>query len=130
MAASHVVRLSEFSRAAADYQKRSAILCVTPLVLALLCIVLYAPFQRRFEAFLIGRVNPTLADVLVVLPMGLPVLLAWVYLIPLSRKIERSSGIFCPHCSKQLAGFKPIIIASKNCPHCGRRVIDDDASTV
>ena len=117
--------MSEFSRAAANYQKRSAIVCVTPFALGILCVVIYAPFQRRFEAFLAGRFSSTLADVLVVLPMGLPLLLALASLIPLGRKIERTAGVLCPHCSKQIAGFKPIIIASKNCPYCGRRVLDD-----
>jgi hypothetical protein len=120
------MRISEFSHGASVYQKRSAVACIAPLSIALLCIVAYAPLQHRFEAFLSTRVDASTADVLTVLPMALPVVLAFISMIPLARRIDRQSGIACPHCTKPLANHKAIVIASRNCPYCGKRVIEDE----
>jgi len=63
---------------------------------------------------------------LAVLPMAVPTVLAFMLIIPLARRIERQSGIACPHCAKALANHKAIVIASRNCPCCGKKVIDDE----
>jgi len=47
-------------------------------------------------------------------------------MILFSRRIDRNLGIPCPHCAKSLTNSKPIVIASKNCPYCGMKVIDDN----
>ena len=118
--------ISEFSRAASAYQKQSLIACFAPLSLALLCLAAYAPFQKRFESLLSARYGETTVDVLTVLPMAVPTMLALASMIPLARRVERRAGVACPHCSKALANFKAIVIASRNCPNCGKRVIEDE----
>jgi len=122
----NLMRISEFHRAAGVYQKRGLIACLGPLSLALVCILAYAPFQHRFESFLSSRLDTFTADVLTFLPMGLPLMIAFISMVPLARRVERQSGIACPHCAKDLASYKAIVIASRNCPHCGKRVIEDD----
>jgi endogenous inhibitor of DNA gyrase (YacG/DUF329 family) len=44
----------------------------------------------------------------------------------LARRNDRDMGVACPHCGKPLAQFKAIVIASKNCPYCGKEVLDDN----
>ena len=121
-----VMRISEFNRAASAYQKQSIIACIVPLSIALLFICAYALFQKRFESFLSTMWDGSIVDVLTVLPIALPTVMAFAFMIPLARRIDRRAGVACPHCSKALANFKAIVIASKNCPHCGKRVIDDE----
>jgi DNA-directed RNA polymerase subunit RPC12/RpoP len=118
--------ISEFSHAASAYQKRTVVVGVVPLLVGLGCLIAYAPFQGRFESFLSSRFDGFWVDMLAVLPMALPTALALLLIIPIARRIERSSGIACPHCTKALAAHKAIVIASRNCPYCGRRVIEDE----
>ena len=122
------MNISEFSRVSTAYQKQSLIACIGPLSIALVCIVAYAPFQRRFESFLSSRFDSTAVDVLTVLPMAMPTVLALAFMIPLARRIERRAGVPCPHCSKALANHRAIVIASRNCPYCGKRVIEDETN--
>jgi hypothetical protein len=114
------MRISEFSHAASVYQKRSVVACIAPLSIALVCIIVYAPMQGRFESFLSTRCDAFWVDVITVLPMALPTVLAFLFIIPLARRIERHSGIGCPHCTRALANHKAIVIASRNCPYCGK----------
>src|SRR5262245_4697717 len=113
--------ITEFSRAADLYQKWSLIASVGPLLIAFACIVAYVPFQHRFEAFLMPRMQAWAVDTLTVMPMGLPFLLGLLLMIPLLRRVERRLAIACPHCAKPLGEHKPIVIASRNCPYCGQR---------
>ncbi len=58
--------------------------------------------------------------------MALPTALAFLLIILMARRIERSSGIACPRCTKALAAHKAIVIASRNCSYCGKKVIKDE----
>ena len=120
------MRISEFNRAASSYHKRSAIACVVPLSIGLLCLLAYAPAKQRFEAFLSTRFDAATVDILTVLPMALPTVLAFLLIIPLARRIDRQFGIACTHCGKPLANHKAIVIASRNCPYCGKRVLEEE----
>jgi len=120
-----LMRIAEFSRAAAVYQKRSLVACIAPLSVALLCLTAYTPLRGRFESYLSSRVDSFAVDVLTVLPMAVPTVLAFLLIVPLTRRIERKSGVVCPHCAKPLANYKAIVVASRNCPYCGKRVIED-----
>lgn len=120
-----IMNIPEFSRSADIYLKRSTIACMGPLLVALVIICAYAPFQKRFEAFLSTRFESFAVDVLVVVPMALPMILAIASMIPMSNWIERKSGIACRNCGKALANHKAIVIASKSCPYCGRRVLEE-----
>ena len=121
--------LSEYSQASARYTKRGLVACLVPLSIAMLCIVIYAPFEHRFEDFLLTKFSPAMAGVLVVLPMALPTGVALFSLVLLGWRAERMSGVPCPHCHKSLAGYRAVVVASKNCPHCGKRVIDEDTQS-
>ena len=121
------MRISEFSLAAGAYQKRSLIACLVPLSLALICILVYAPLQHKFESFLSLRFGASAVDILTILPMAIPLVLAFASMIPLGRRIERQAGVACAQCGKNLANYKAVVIASRNCPYCGKKVIEDEA---
>ena len=120
--------VAEFNRAAGAYQKRTMVAVLVLFGTALMCVFGYASFQHRFESFLASRVNGAAAEVLSVLPMAVPTALAFCILIPLTRRIDRQSGLSCPHCLKTLATYKHIVIASRNCPYCGKKVIEDETN--
>jgi hypothetical protein len=119
------MRKDEFIKAVSSYTRRATAAFLIPMLLAFACIIAYMPFQHRFEACLGSKFTGQMSDILAMAPMALPLLLALVVFIPLSRRIDLAMGVPCPHCGKPLAQFKAIVIASKNCPYCGRKVLED-----
>lgn len=119
------MRKDEFIKAAASYNRRALAVFLIPIVLALAFIIAYSPFQRRFEAYLASQVPGSPPRILKLLPITIPFLLAIGAMIPLTRRNDRELGVPCPHCGKPLASLKAIVIASKNCPYCGKKVLED-----
>jgi endogenous inhibitor of DNA gyrase (YacG/DUF329 family) len=39
------------------------------------------------------------------------------------RRLLRDARLKCPNCGKQIVGMSHLVIASRNCFHCGRRVL-------
>jgi hypothetical protein len=116
----------QFIKLAEHYNKRALAALMIPFLLAFACIVAYWPFQHRFEEYLGAKFAAPTSDILALAPSVTPFIVAFIALIPLSRRIERKLGVSCSHCGKALACFKAIVVASKNCPHCGVRVLDDN----
>jgi DNA-directed RNA polymerase subunit RPC12/RpoP len=119
------VRKEEFIRAANRFNRRATAIFIIPLLVALAFIVAYGPFQRRFEACLAAKVHGPIPGILQALPVGVPLAVAIGAIIMLTRRNDRDMGIACPHCGQPLAQLKAIVIASKNCPYCGKKVLDD-----
>jgi len=121
------MRLQEFKEAARRHLKHSAV-CFIPILVGLVCLLAYMPFRERIELWLPANLSPSLKDVLVVLPMAVPVIIPLLLLIPLTKRTDRKFGIMCPACRKDIAAplFVHIVVASRNCPHCGARVIDTE----
>jgi endogenous inhibitor of DNA gyrase (YacG/DUF329 family) len=118
--------IPEFNRAAKVWQKRSATAILVPGAILIVCGMACAPFHQRFESFLATKFDSFAADILAVLPLGLAVIIMLLCIVWLTGRVERQFGIPCPHCAKALAAHNAIVIASRNCPYCGKRVIDDD----
>ena len=122
------VNVEEFNQCAVRYTKRSLIACLTPLGILLVLVSAYAPFSRKFEAWLASKFGATQADLLATAPYALVTILAFGALIVFARRVDRQFGIACAHCKKPLINFRHVVIASRNCPYCGKRVIEENAS--
>jgi len=122
------VNVEKFNQAASEYNKRSMRACLLPLGIGLILIIAYAPFSRKTEAWLASKFGATQADWLSTAPYALVTLLAFGALIILARRVDRQFGIACVHCKKPLINFRYIVIASRNCPHCGKCVIEENPS--
>lgn len=119
------MELSEFRRKADTYHRRTALSFILPLCAALLWLLVYAPCRPCVESILRVRLAPHLIEAVLAALILCPVLLAFVVMIPLIRHTNRRFGLPCPHCQKHLADHSRIVIASRNCPCCGQRVLDD-----
>lgn len=118
--------LAEFKEAARIYPRRSADVC-WPIVAGCLCGLLWLPFYERAKEWLEHRFDPTTGDWIAVMPMMVPMTIGFGLLIPLARRAERKFAVQCQHCGKSLTSFPKIVIASKHCPSCGERVIEEAA---
>ncbi len=61
----------------------------------------------------------------VVFLLGAPLMLYGFQRV--DRAYRKFPALICPHCQGSLARSKPIVIATGNCPHCGREVVTDAA---
>lgn len=72
--------------------------------------------------------DPNLADIVaptVMFFVGFPLMLLGFY--HADRTYLNYPHLICPHCQGNLSRARSVIIATGNCPSCGRRVLDDDA---
>jgi hypothetical protein len=120
------MRKDEFINAVRSYNRRALVIFIGPLLFALGLIIAYGPFQRRFEANLGPQIAGPTTDILRALPVAVSFMIAIGVMFLLARRNDRDMGVACPHCGKPLAQFKAIVIASKNCPYCGKEVLDDN----
>ena len=70
---------------------------------------------------------PLLADIcapILIFLIGLPLMLFGFRRADLTYRCF--SNLICPHCDQSLARSKSVVIATGNCPNCGRRVLRDD----
>jgi uncharacterized BrkB/YihY/UPF0761 family membrane protein len=115
--------LEEFRRAVARYERRQ-IIVMLPLFGALVAGLAYAPFFSRFQQYLEARFGESVPQELGSVPFFGVMILAWIAILPLYRRLERRYRVACPHCGVNVATAKGIVIASRNCPHCGKRVLE------
>lgn len=112
--------LHDFQQAADRYDRANRALLWPMLGTLAACLVtvsvltlIEGPRPRGESPSLIGM---ALLAVIVVVGIG--------SVIPISRRIERTAQVRCPHCNKPIAAFRGLVTASKCCPGCGARVID------
>ena len=78
-------------------------------------------------ALTVRTVNEPVASFLApvfLLFLGLPLMLYGFWRV--DRMYKRYPMLICTHCSGSLARAKSTVIATGNCPNCGRRVLDDE----
>jgi DNA-directed RNA polymerase subunit RPC12/RpoP len=119
------MRKDEFIVAATSYNKAAFVLLLIPMLLAIVCLAMYAPYHNRFEQYLESKFGGPTSAILAVVPPALPMLVALCFVVPASRRIEKKLGLTCPHCAKNVAQLRTIVITSKNCPYCGMKVLDE-----
>jgi hypothetical protein len=116
--------LDEFREASKSYARKALLASGWPFAGMLLFIFVWEAVQERIKAVLVPTFSPAQADAFARAPTGVAVIAMIVSLFLLGRRTERRYGIACPNCGKALAALKHIVIASRNCPHCGARVIE------
>jgi hypothetical protein len=116
---------AEFILATKSYNQRTTVLALLPILLIIVVTAAYAPYFNRIEDYFGTRFAWAVSAVLAIAPIALPATAALLVVIPVLRKIEKNVGPICPHCRKNVAQFKGVVIATRNCPFCGMKVLDE-----
>jgi DNA-directed RNA polymerase subunit RPC12/RpoP len=117
----------EFITTTTNYNKRGSLLAMALLLFVFVSMIGYVPFEKPFERYLASRFSVDVSSALATVPIFLPLFLFFGVAIFLSRRKEKT-GIACPHCGKNLARtvvLQRIVIASRNCPYCGMKALDE-----
>ncbi len=120
--------IEEFRKASELYQRKS-LLAFYPMLVAMMIFIAYLPFDQRFKNYIEERFQPPISDFLPGILYAIITISPFLSMIPLSKRIERKYGFTCRRCGKPLHYplSRGIIIASRNCPHCGKQVIEAEA---
>ena len=115
----------EFILATKSYNERTMILFLFPFLLVIAATAAYVPYHNRLQDYFDIKFSWVVSAFLSIAPIALPSVAALLIVIPVLRGIERNLGIKCPHCHKSVIRFEGIVIATRNCPFCGMKVLDE-----
>jgi DNA-directed RNA polymerase subunit RPC12/RpoP len=119
---------NEFISATKDHNKHGVAFVGILLLFVFISLVGYLPFEKPFQRYLASRFSESSSNALATVPLFLPTLLFFAIGTAFGVRRERKFRIQCPHCGKNLtctAIYQGIVIASKNCPYCGLKVLDE-----
>ncbi len=118
--------IDAFNRSARLYLRGMLIVCAITVVLTVVAATIAIRNRDPIKAWYVERFGAPAAEVLLGAVPWLPsliVMFGGMYLV--ERKRGRVQELLCPHCHKQLLGMRHLVIATRNCPYCGRRVVAD-----
>jgi hypothetical protein len=123
------MELHEFIEASKRYHKRLIISAFASLGMLFLGVAI----QSWLQPITLRHLPPTLgkeeARFISTTPLVFFAIISLFGLLVSLAYGVRKTGLLCPLCNKAL-GHPPmryIVIASKCCPHCGQRIIEEDA---
>jgi hypothetical protein len=115
----------EFIAANKHYHKRGMVVLLFPILLIIIVTAAYAPHLNGFQDYFDTKFTWAVSAILAIAPIAVPAVAALLVVIPVFRRIEKNVGLTCPHCHKSVIRFQGIIIATRNCPLCGMKVLDE-----
>jgi DNA-directed RNA polymerase subunit RPC12/RpoP len=118
----------EFITATKDYNKHGSALLAILLLFVFVSLIAYAPVRPQFQRYLASKFSDGISNGLATVPILAPLILFFCFGVALNQRREKKFGVACPRCGKNLAGtliLRRIVIASRNCPYCGMKVLDE-----
>jgi len=120
------VGIAQFKRACHFHQFGSLIIGGLSLVVILGGFGIASAYKNSLTRFVAPMLGTKAADGATLAAFTIPgIVLLFGGFIWLEHKTKSIAGATCFHCKKCLAGMMHTVIASKHCPHCGRRVLSE-----
>ena len=120
------MRLSEFAKAKMEYRKRAAFALLLALLLIGLYSILLLTHLGIATAYILHHFSPSIAG-FVQGSLMFPCIFILLFTIWLfDRKANGDIRLKCPHCGRRVDDQSGIVIATKNCPYCGKIVLVQD----
>ena len=116
---------AEFIVAAKTYYKRTEILVFSPFLLIMVVAAVYAPYHNTIQDYFDSKFSWAVSAFLSIAPIAFPAFAAFLVMVPFLRRVQKNPLICCPHCRKNVADIRGVVIATNNCPFCGLQVLDE-----
>ncbi len=122
-----MVSVDEFRRKHDEYLRATHRAFVRGVLLVILGILVAVTAWYFVVDDLVVRWGQGVRQLLIIV-IYLPMFLWFIPLILVNRKHRDETVLHCPHCRANLAHVRRgrVVIASKHCPECGRRVLHKD----
>lgn len=115
--------IEEFKTAVAGYRRQILIAMACAVLAALAFIGLFGVIEETLRALSIRQFGEVATEVLMGLTLFLAVLIFFGLLVLGDRVARRDERLRCPSCGQSLEGIQHLVIATRNCGHCGKRVL-------
>jgi hypothetical protein len=120
--------VEEFRTACSRIARWAVVLIVTTLAVTFACFAALLPIRDQVRGAYERLLGAAAADTLIGLT-PLPGLLVMFVGIWLLHRPKKASCLACPHCGRSLIASQQIVIATRNCCQCGRRVLEEPGPT-
>jgi hypothetical protein len=124
-----MLSIQEFNAATSAYTKRFLVVSALSVIIMFACFAVVGVWRDPLLVFCTGHFSEPVAEALtgVAAAPALIVLVAGLWLG--ERRAKRDARLFCPHCGKNLTGMRHLVIATRNCGYCGKRVLAEPADS-
>jgi endogenous inhibitor of DNA gyrase (YacG/DUF329 family) len=120
-----MMTIDEFKASASRYSRGMAWALLGSVLAVIAFLGLVAMFRDPLRDIYTRTFGGPGAEILVGLSPFPAVLILIGSLWYAERRLLRDVRLKCPSCGKQIVGMRHLVIATRNCPHCGRRVLQE-----
>lgn len=117
--------IQSFKHACGRYLRCTLVVAIATMGAMGACFAVMLTFKEPIKSAYVEWVGESTAEVLVGLTPLPAVLVMAVGFAWLQRMANQLPQLRCPHCNGSLIGNQAIVIATRNCTHCGRRVVTE-----
>lgn len=108
-----------------QYLRRVVIFAGVTILTVILCFAVVLPFRDQIKDLVVDRFGLPAAELAIGLTPSPALVVLFIGIFWLQLKANRTKELNCPRCKKSIVGMKYLVVATKCCPHCGRRILND-----
>lgn len=119
------LELDSYVRECHLYLRRVVIFAGVTILTVILWFAVVLPFRDQIKDWVAERFGLSAAELAIGLTPSPALLVMLIGILWLQRTANRTPELNCPRCKKSIVGMKHLVVATKCCPHCGRRILND-----
>jgi hypothetical protein len=120
-----MITIDQFKYSASRYTRCTLATVLGSVFAVVLAILLIKVFHDPLLSFYVQWFGESTAAILISISPFPAILILFGSLWYSERRLSRDPCTRCPSCAKQIACMRQIVIATRNCPHCGQRVLQE-----
>ena len=121
------IDVERYVRECTRFQWRVLAIGVGTVLFMAACFGLVIPFRDQVIRIVADWYGMPTAEFAIGLTPAPSVIVLFAALFWLHRKSNQIPELNCPSCKKFIGGMRYLIVATKCCPHCGKRILEDVA---
>jgi hypothetical protein len=122
-----MLSIDEFNSADAAYTRlngrRVLIVAAATVGTMFACFAVVALYRDSIRNFLVETVGASAAEIVMGFTSAPAVFVLFGGLLVFGRLNKQDSRLICPSCNKSLLGMTQLVVATRNCGHCGKRIL-------
>ena len=117
--------IDDFNAACTAYERGMLRAAIPAAVTLALCFGIVLPFRDAVQAYYQRQCGDVAAEFLLGLtPLPAVVVMFFCFWVH-HRRLKRIGILHCPHCGQCVVSGQRLVVATRNCFHCGRRMVAD-----
>ncbi len=100
-------------------------ICVVSVLAMIGCFAIVLPYRDQLKTNLSNHIGLPYAEIAIGLTPFPSIPILFGGLIWLHYRCKKIPELTCPTCKRFIGGMRQLVVATKCCPHCGIRVLDD-----